>query len=226
MKRFSAMFLVLVLLAAAGFTFAEEMEITVLRENYIEYKGYNSMKGEYLAQIQNNTSAGYYVYTGTITLLDADGNALNEKSNFLGGSKYLAPGESSFIRINADIPEGTTVADYTVDIPPAEKRYTGEDLELQVDEAVYDPTNESNPQIYITVTNPYDEPHYVALVFTVEDAEGNIYYLGQDSYGLDRLGGHSTIYTVQAMPSEIRNYVKDNGITLTQVEVSAFAENK
>ena len=64
------------------------------------------------------------------------------------------------------------------------------------------------------------------MVFTVEDAEGNIYYLGQDSYGLDRLGGHSTIYTVQAMPSEIRNYVKDNGITLTQVEVSAFAENK
>ena len=46
MKRFSAMFLVLVLLAAAGFTFAEEMEITVLRENYIEYKGYSSMKGE------------------------------------------------------------------------------------------------------------------------------------------------------------------------------------
>ena len=215
----------LVMLAAVSFTLAEGMEFTVLHENYIEYEAYGGkMKGEYLAKIQNNTSAGYYVYTGTITLLDRDGNELNEKSSFLGGSKYLAPGEISFVRLNADIPEGAEVADYRVDIPPAEKRYTGEDFPLQVDEAVFDPTNEQNPQIYITLTNPYDEPHRISLVFAVEDAEGNIYYLGQDSKGTDRLGGHSTLYTTQALPKSILTYVKENNITLTRVEVSAFAE--
>lgn len=37
--------------------------------------------------------------------------------------------------------------------------------------------------------------------------------------------GHSTLYTTQALPKAILEYVKENNITLTTVEVSAFAES-
>ena len=78
MKRILAFLMVIgIALVAICPAFAEgNMELTILSENYIEYKGYSDMKGVYLAKVQNNTDQGYYLTTGTLTLKDADGNVI------------------------------------------------------------------------------------------------------------------------------------------------------
>lgn len=229
MKRILAILLVLgMILTAACSALAEEMEVTILSENYLEYEGYSGRKAVYLAKIQNNTGAGYYVTSGTISLLDADGNeAASNKYFTINGSRYLAPGEISIVSIETKIPEGVEIKDHKVEIIPIEKYYSGEDYVIEVDETVYDPTNESNPQIAVAITNTYDKPlAHVTMIYAVEDADGNIYYLGQYSLGQNELGANSSFIFHMAMTKELVSYVQENGITLTQVESYAFAEER
>ncbi len=229
MKRILAVLLVLgMFLAAAGSAFADGMEVTYLSENYIEYKGYSDMKAVYLAKVQNNTGEGYYITTGTLTLKDADGNEIASNKYFTKlGSKYLAPGEITFLSIECKIPEGAEVKDHTVEIIPVEKYYTGEDYVLEVNETVFDTTNEDNPQITTTITNPYDKPiAHITVIHAVEDANGIIYYLSTESLGMNSLGAHSTFIFRDSMSKDIITYVHENGIVLTQVEALAFAEDR
>ena len=230
MKRILAFLMVIgIFLLAICPAFADGgMELTILSENYIEYKGYSDMKGVYLAKVQNNTDQGYYLTTGTLILKDADGNEVSSNKYFSKlGSKYLAPGEITFLSIEAKIPEGVEVKDYSVEIIPVEKNYTGEDYVIEVNDCVYDGTNEDNPQITTTITNTYDKPiAHITLVFAVEDANGTIYYIGSESLGMNRLGANSSFIFLNSMSKDILTYVKEKGITLTQVEALAFAEDR
>ncbi len=229
MKRILAVILVFgMFLAAACSASADGMELTYLSENYIEYEGYSGMKAVYLAKVQNNTAEGFYVTTGTLTLYDAEGNeAASNKYFQTMGSKYLAPGEITFLSIEVKIPEGVEIKDHKVEIIPVEKNYTGEDYVIEVNDVVYDPTNESNPQITTTITNTYDKPlPHITMVYAVEDAEGLIYYLGTYSLGMNSLGAGSSFIFLTAMNKDIITYVQENGITLTHVESLAFAEDK
>ena len=229
MKNFFAVLLVLgVFLTAVCSACADGMELTFLSENYLEYEGYSGMKAMYLAKIQNNTDTGFYVTSGTLTLLDADGNeAASNKYFTVCGSKYLAPGEISFISIETKIPEGVEIKDHKVEIIPVEKNYTGEDYVIEVNETEYDSTNESNPQIATSITNTYDKPlAHITMIYAVEDADGNVYYLGQYSLGQNALGPNSSFIFHVAMSKDIITYVQEKGITLTQVEAFAFAEDK
>ena len=129
MKRILAFLMVIgIALMAICPAFADgSMELTILSENYIEYKGYSDMKGVYLAKVQNNTDQGYYLTTGTLLL---------------------------------------------------------------------------------------------------KDANGTIYYIGSESLGMNSLGPNSTFIFLNAMTKDILTYVKEKGITLTQVEALAFAEDR
>ena len=60
----------------------------------------------------------------------------------------------------------------------------------------------------------------------MEDANGTIYYIGSESLGMNSLGPNSTFIFLNAMTKDILTYVKEKGITLTQVEALAFAEDR
>ena len=129
MKRILAFLIVIgIFLLAICPAFADgSMALTILSENYIEYKGYSDMKSVYLAKIQNNTDQGYYLTTGTLIL---------------------------------------------------------------------------------------------------KDANGTIYYIGSESMGMNSLGANNTFIFLHAMTKDILTYVEEKGITLTQVEALAFAEDR
>ena len=77
------------------------------------------------------------------------------------------------------------------------------------------------------MTNNYDEPlDYISTVFAAEDAEGNLLFVGSEGLYRTVLGAHSTVTFVSSLTSDVEKYLEENGITLTQAEAFAYAEDK
>ncbi len=226
-KKMTVILAISMLLTFVCCACADGPELTVLNKNYYEYQGYSSMRALYLAKVQNNTDTGFYIVNGSFILKDAGGGELaSQKYMQKIGSRYLAPGEITFLSMQADIPEGAEVSDYSVEIIPEEKNYTGEDREIEVNAVEYI-DDQYHPSIRVTVTNNHDEPlAYITIVYAVEDADGNIYAVDTSTLASKILGAHSTITFVEPLSNDVKTYTQEHGITLTQVEAYAFAENK
>ena len=208
---------------AMGITDQEEPELTVLRENFKVVESYNGYRGIYIAKVQNNTGSPFFISGGTMTMKDAEGNAVGE-AKYLSqcGSKYLEPGEISFVSIEADVNEGATVADFEKTLSMSDRGY-GTDVNLPVTDPEYKLGMYDNYFLRATVTNDTEEARpNIAAVMVAEDAEGNLLLLCTASLYYYELGAGSTITLVNSVDSRTMKYFEENGITPVAVEAYAY----
>ncbi len=203
-----------------------EPELSVLGESFRVVESYSGYRGVYIARVQNNTGAPLYITGGALTLKDAEGNAVGEAAYLSQcGSKYLEPGEISFVSIEADVNEGATVTDYEKTIKAEEKGYMT-DVTLPVSATEYAPGLYDNYYMKATVTNDTGEARAnVQAVLVALDEEGNLLCLDTVSLFYNELGAGSTITLVASVDSRTMKYFEANGIKPAKVEAYAYYQN-
>lgn len=206
---------------------AADPELTVLQESFKVTESYSGFRATYIAKVQNNTEAPFFIKGGTMAVTDAAGNQVGE-AKYLGscGSKYLEPGEISFISMYADIPENVEVT-YTTTFDVKAQSYSSTDRAVTVaDPAYVAPQGYDGAYMKVTVINDSEESlPDINVVLVLEDAEGNL--LALDTEGLYRheLGANSTFTFWGSVDSRVSEYCAANGIEPASVEAFAWVEN-
>ena len=118
MKPFIALLLVLCLALAAIPAAADAPELTIVEENFYLRKNYGEkFDGIYIAKLRNDTETPLYIDSCTLVLTDAEGGEAGKQDYLsVSGSRYLEPGEVSFISMEARVNEGTVVAGYEIQL--------------------------------------------------------------------------------------------------------------
>ena len=92
---------------------AADPEVTVLKENFLVIRSYNGYRATYIAKVQNENDIPLFLTDGSLIVKDAAGTQIGEaKYLYPCGSKYLEPGEITFIGMQADL-EGEDFTDIT-----------------------------------------------------------------------------------------------------------------
>lgn len=199
-------------------------ELTVVDDNFYAYETYFGMEGMYIARVQNSNDVPLYVSSGSLVLKDADGDEIGRRE-WLNetGSRYLEPGEVSFVSINADIQEGAAVADYEVKIETtaADEWYRDSAIELGETGLVVD--DEYPSYATVAVTNATGEPlSGVNVVIAVKDAEGKLITLSSKTLYDIILSPDSTITLKADISSNVIKYCNANNLTLSEAEAYAW----
>ncbi len=202
-------------------------ELTVLEDNFYLRKSYGEKyDGIYIARVQNNTEAPLYIDDGLLVLKDAEGNEAG-REEFLDtcGSRYLEPGEISFVSIEARANEGAAVETYEVsfDVTSTDNLYLHDTAvevagaELRIDDGVW-----ANYYTAATLTNTGDTSlSGVNVIMVLKDADGKPLELNATSLGRNELAPGSTITLVESVDSRTKDYCTENNITLGE-EVEAY----
>lgn len=202
-------------------------EVTKLNENFAVMTIYGGLKGYYYAKIQNNTDKPYFVNGGSFVLTDADGNEVGDAQKYPNsrGSRYLEPGEVSFISFRVDIPEGVENPGYKVEIKAETDSYASKDYAVEVTGTEIGTDRYGNPTMKVAVTNTSDAflPGINAII-ALEDAEGNVIWLREENLYNYELGPNSTIKLTGSIDSDAMEYFTANGIVPTTVEAYAYVE--
>ena len=212
-------------LSSAGTGAGEGLPLSVLEENFYVRESYGGREGYYIARVQNTNDVPLYISEASLVLKDADGNEAG-KSEYLGesGSRYLEPGEISFVSMTADIEESTAeVSCEAVLRTSAESYFRDSVIEVSGTELRLVESFSTDYYAAGTITNTGEEPlSQVNIIFAVRDADGKL--LGLASAGLYRneLAAGSTITLLDSIDSRIVEYVKANNLTLSE-EIEAFA---
>ena len=201
--------------------------VSILNENFLVYQVYGGLKGYYYAKIQNNTETPYFVNGGTFVLTDADGNAVGEELKYPNsrGSRYLEPGEISFISFRVDIPEDLENPNYYVVIKAEKDTYSSKDYAVTVSSTEIGTDRYGNPAMKAEITNTTDEflPG-INVIIALEDAEGKVIWLREESLYNYELGPNSTIKLTGSIDSDALEYFTSAGIVPTTVEAYAYVE--
>lgn len=201
--------------------------VSILNENFLVYQVYGGLKGYYYAKIQNNTETPYFVNGGTFVLTDADGNAVGEELKYPNsrGSRYLEPGEISFISFRVDIPEDLENPNYYVVIKAEKDTYSSKDYAVTVSSTEIGTDRYGNPAMKAAITNTTDEflPG-INVIIAMEDAEGKVIWLREESLYNYELGPNSTIKLTGSIDSDALEYFTSAGIVPTTVEAYAYVE--
>ena len=203
-------------------------ELTVVEENFYVREGYGSQEGYYIAKVQNNTEEPAYLSQGTLTLTDAEGNEIG-KAEYLStsGSSYLEPGETTFVSLTADFPEGAEVAGYTAELQPSAISYQTPDTavevssaELRMEEGYF-----TNYLAAATVTNTTDGPmSRLTAIMALRASDGKLVGLTTSGLYYNELAAGSTITLIDSLDSRVVDYCDANGLTLGQVEAYAWID--
>lgn len=201
--------------------------VSILNENFLVYQVYGGLKGYYYAKIQNNTETPYFVNGGTFVLTDADGNAVGEELKYPNsrGSRYLEPGEISFISFRVDIPEDLENPNYYVVIKAEKDTYSSKDYAVTVSSTEIGTDRYGNPAMKAAITNTTDEflPG-INVIIAMEDAEGKVIWMREESLYNYELGPNSTIKLTGSIDSDALEYFTSAGIVPTTVEAYAYVE--
>ena len=201
--------------------------VSILNENFLVYQVYGGLKGYYYAKIQNNTETPYFVNGGTFVLTDADGNAVGEELKYPNsrGSRYLEPGEISFISFRVDIPEDLENPNYYVVIKAEKDTYSSKDYAVTVSSTEIGTDRYGNPAMKAEITNTTDEflPG-INVIIAMEDAEGKVIWMREESLYNYELGPNSTIKLTGSIDSDALEYFTSAGIVPTTVEAYAYVE--
>lgn len=212
---------------AATVTEEAAPEVTKLNENFAVMTIYGGLKGYYYAKIQNNTDKPYFVNGGSFVLTDADGNEVGDVQKYPNsrGSRYLEPGEVSFISFRVDIPEGVENPGYKAEITAETDSYASKDYAVEVTGTEIGTDRYGNPTMKVAVTNTSDAflPGINAII-ALEDAEGNVIWLREENLYNYELGPNSTIKLTGSIDSDAMEYFTANGIVPTTVEAYAYVE--
>lgn len=206
---------------------AAAAELTVLEDNFYLRKSYGERyDGIYIARVQNNTEAPLYIDDGLLILKDAEGNeAGREEYLDTCGSRYLEPGEISFVSIEARTNEGAVVETYEVsfDVTATDNLYLHDTsveiagAELRLDDDVW-----ANYYTAATLTNAGDAPlSNVNVIMVLKDTDGKLLELNVTSLNRNELAPGSTITLVESVDGRTKDYCTENNITLSE-EVEAY----
>ena len=205
---------------------AAKPEVTVVEENFYTSESYFGLKGIYIAKVQNNNESAIYLDNGILILKDADGNEVSRREWFgTCGSRYLSPGEVSYVSFQADIDEGVTVAGYDKEISASAATH-GEDTAIELSNVELRSEEMFSSVSYYTAatfTNSGEEPlSNVEVLFVVKDSEGKMINISERGLGRFELGAGSTITIVDDVSSTAVDYCEANGLTLGAVEAVAW----
>ena len=213
----------------AGEPVAEDAPtLTVLQENFYVRESYSTFGGWYFVQVQNNSEVPLILNKGSINLYDADGNDIgNSAYPYSTGSRYLEPGETTFVSLYCKVAEGAEVASQNYELIAEPNGYYSPDKAIDVAGVNFNMDLESSyssdSYYTITITNDSDEPlSNLNYIFGLKDADGNLLDVTASVLYNVELGAHSTITVRVGMAGETVNYCKANGITPASVEAYAW----
>ena len=207
---------------------AGEPALTLVEENFYLRNSYgDKFDGVYIAKFRNDTEIPLYIDKGSLTLLDADGNEVG-KQDYLDpcGSRYLEPGEVSFVSLIARVNEGASVDKIETDFKVVQTdnlvlHDTVIDLEgaeLRVTEGPY-----QNYYAAATLTNNGDAPlSRVNVVIALRANDGSLIQLVNASLGQHELAAGSTITLINNADNRAVTYCTENNLTLADVEAYAW----
>ena len=206
---------------------AGDAGLTVVQENFKIIESYSGYRGVFIAKIRNDGAVPLFVTDGALSLLDAEGNLAGQASYLSSsGSKYLEPGEVSFVSMEADLESDAQVT-YKYKIETDEKSWRSPDKVVKAENAgIKKAENEySSDSMKVTVINDSDEPlGELRVVFVLLDAEGNLLDINYDTLYNAELGANSSITMYSSVDSRVRKYLEANGIEPAAVEAYAWVE--
>ena len=206
-------------------------EVTVLEDNFYVRSGFgeNSLEGLYIAKVQNQNDAPLTVSEATLILKDAEGNEVGRKE-YMGscGSRYLEPGEISFVSLTADVDEGATPDTYEITFQTSGSSYS---TDIQI-EAVNPEVRISDNGYWVsynaaaTITNATEEPvSQVNVVIAVKDSNGKLLDLGNAGLYQNELAPGSTITVIDTLDSRTVDYIQANNLELGQAEAYGWKDS-
>ena len=206
---------------------AEAPELTIAEENFITRESYFGSEFVYIAKVQNNTESVMTIDNGSISVKDAEGNEIVNR-DWLGttGSRYLEPGEISFISFRGDLPEGAEAAGFekTIGVSANGTFYTDAAVEIGGSE-LRQKEGFSGTDYYaaVTVTNTGDTPlANLEVIIVTRDAEGKMIDIGESALGMNELGAGSTITLVDSIDSSAVKYCEANNTAPAAIEAYAW----
>ncbi len=203
--------------------------LTIAEENFYVRESYFGKECVYIAKVQNDTEKPLLISDGSIVIKDADGNEIAKKE-YLGtcGSRYLEPGEISYVSVQADLEEGKTADSYEVNVKASYNEYARKDTILEVDSIeLRSKEGYSGTDYYTaaTITNKGQEALAgISVVVVTRDSNGKMVDLGMRNLGMNELGAGSTITLVDDVDSAVAKYCEANQLTLEGLEACAWVE--
>ena len=204
-------------------------EVTVVESNFYIRKSYgDKQEGYYVAKVQNQNEVPLYISDASMILKDADGKEIGKKE-YLGesGSRYLDPGESSFITMEADVEAGAVPDSYEVTLQTTGQTYRSdtqldvEKTELRITEGYW-----TNYYLCTTITNSGEAPlSRASAVVAVRSADGQLLDIGTAGLYQNELATGSTITLVDTLDSRTVDYCKENSLEMGEVEAYAWVES-
>ena len=204
----------------------EEPDITLLAESFKVIESYNGFRAVYIAKIQNDTSVPLYVSDGSMKVFDAAGETTGEATYlYTCGSKYLEPGEISFVSMQADV-TGEDYASWEKTIEVKTKSYYSADKALTLKDPKFElDLAYGNSTMRATVVNDTgDVLKGLNVIFVLEDAEGNLLDLTSESIYRHELGVDSSITMISSVNSRVMDFCQKNGIEPSVVEALAWVD--
>ena len=199
-------------------------ELTVLEDNFYVRAGYETQECVYFAKVQNNSDVTVILSNGTMSLLDESGIEIG-RSEYMGstGSRYLEPGEISFVSLMAEVPDASLVKNHEVHLETANvSPYETKDVALEGSGAelrVEDSYGFTSYYAAVTVTNTTDQPMTgISAAIAVRNSEGKLIDIVTPGLYGNELAAGSTIILVDSMDSRAADYCAENGVTPGEVE--------
>ena len=202
-----------------------EYKVDILAENFYVMEEYSSLRGYWLAKVINMNSVPVYLRDGALKVLDAEGNQVGE-ATYLSttGSRYLEPGEISFVSMRADIEGDGADLTYDASIETTIRSYVT-DAALPLADAGFEPFDpDSTSYMRTTVTNDTDKPVSVNAVFALEDAEGTPWLISDEKVYNHELTPGSSLILKSSVYTSFAEFIQEKGIEITTIETYAWYE--
>lgn len=203
-------------------------ELTVVEENFYVRESYSGQEGVYIAKVQNNSETPAYLSDGSLILRDADGNEVGKVEYMrTTGSRYLDPGEITFVSLVADVEAGASVEGYSAELQSSAITYQTQDtaLEISASELRKEEDYFTNYYATATITNNLDKPQSrISAILAVRASDGKLVDLNSASIYQNELGAGSTITLVDSVDSRAVEYCTKNNLTPDQVEAYAWID--
>lgn len=202
-----------------------EYKVDILAENFYVMEEYSSLRGYWLAKVINMNSVPVYLRDGALKVLDAEGNQVGE-ATYLSttGSRYLEPGEISFVSMRADIEGDGANLTYDASIETTVRSYVT-DAALPLADADFEPLDpDSTSYMRTTVTNDTDKPVSVNAVFALEDADGTPWLISDEEVYNHELTPGSSLILKSSVYTSFAEFIRQKGIAITTIETYAWYE--
>lgn len=200
-------------------------KLEVVSENGMFVKGYSNYYYVF-AKVQNTGDAALRIDECKLTVLDEAGAEIASRDYGDTFARFLKPGESTFVKIYADVGEATPAA-YQLTVTQNDNVYS-EDVRYPADAEMLLNVDEGwtvGNYMVALVSNDTDEVLYdVEVAMALLDDDGRIVYIDDKSCFDVGIPGGSDIYVSREIPEEFIEYYNTNGVKLQSVEAFAYKE--